>query len=135
MSMIEVLALTVVVLAGLYFIALAAASLFLPVRANRFLLGFADSAPKHYAEMFLRVVVGAALILHAPRMLHSGAFTIFGWLLLLTTACLLLVPWRWHHRFAQHVVPLAIRHITLVGLVSLVLGGLILAAVVRGSGA
>ena len=133
--MIEVLALTVVVLAGLYFIALAAVSLFLPVRANRFLLGFADSALKHYAELLLRVVVGAALILHAPRMLLSGAFTLFGWLLLITTACLLLVPWRWHHRFAQHLVPRATRHITLIGLVSLVLGGLILAAVVRGSAA
>lgn len=133
--MIEVLALTVVVLAGLYFIALAATSLFLPARANRFLLGFADSALKHYAEMFFRIVVGAALILHAPRMLHSGVFALFGWLLLVTSACLLLVPWRWHHRLAQHVLPRATRHITLIGLVSLVLGGLILAAVVHGSAA
>jgi hypothetical protein len=131
MSMIEILASTVVVIAGLYFIALAAASLFLPIRATRFLLGFADSALKHYAEMFVRLVVGAALILHAPHMLHSGAFALFGWILLVTTACLLVVPWRWHHRFARHVLPRATRHITLIGLVSLVLGGLILAAVVR----
>ena len=135
MSMIEILTHVVVVLAGLYFIALAAASLLLPAQANRFLLGFADSAFKHYAEMFLRIVVGVALILHAPRMLHPGVFALFGWLLLVTSACLLLVPWRWHHRFAQYVLPRATRHITLIGVVSLLLGGLILAAVVRGNAA
>jgi len=130
--MIEVLALTVVVLAGLYFIALAAASLFLPARASRFLIGLATSAIKHYAEMFSRLVVGAALIVLAPGMPLSSAFSLFGWLLLVTTAGLLLVPWQWHHRFAQHVVPMATRHIRLVGLASLVLGGLILVAVMRG---
>ncbi|OGT56122.1 MAG: hypothetical protein A3E01_17820 [Gammaproteobacteria bacterium RIFCSPHIGHO2_12_FULL_63_22] len=130
--MIEILALAVVVLAGLYFIVLAAASLFFPALAGRFLLGFATSAFKHYAEMSLRVAVGIALIVQAPRMLFSSAFSLFGWLLLVTTAGLLLVPWQWHQRFAQRVVPMATRHITLVGLVSLVLGGLMLVAVARG---
>lgn len=133
MSMIQVLALTAVVFAGLYFIALAVVSLLMPVRANGFLLGFADSALKHYAELFVRLAVGSALILYAPRMLFSDAFELFGWVLLVTTACLLLIPWRWHHRFAQQAVPRATRHITLIGLASLALGGLILAAVVRGS--
>ena len=133
--MIEALALTVVVLTGLYFIALAAVSLFMPAQANRFLLGFAGSALTHYTELFLRFVVGAALVLHAPRMLFTGAFTLFGWVLLVTTAGLFLIPWRWHHRFAQQAVPRAARHITLVGLASLAIGGLILAAVVRGSAA
>jgi hypothetical protein len=85
MAVIETLALVVVVLAGLYFVAFAAISLSMPVQANRFLLGFADSAVKHYAELFLRVVVGAELILHSPRMFFSGAFTLFGWILLVTT--------------------------------------------------
>lgn len=131
MSMIEVLALTVVLLTGLYFIALAAVSLLMPVRSNRFLLGFADSPLKHYAELFLRFVVGAAFVIYAPRMLFSEGFTLFGWVLLVTTACLLLIPWRWHHRFAQQAVPRATRHITLIGLSSLALGGFIMAAVVR----
>ncbi|MEG3193053.1 hypothetical protein [Lysobacter sp. D1-1-M9] len=133
--MIEALALTVVVLTGLYFIALAVVSLFCPAQANRFLLGFAGSALAHYTELFLRFMVGAALVLHAPRMLLPGAFTVFGWVLLVTTACLLLVPWRWHHRFAQQAVPRATRHITLVGLASLAIGGFTLAAVIRGSAA
>lgn len=133
--MIQILALAVVVLAGLYFVALAVASLLMPARANRFLLGFADSARKHYAELFVRLVVGSAFVHHAPRMLFADAFAFFGWVLLATTACLLLVPWRWHHRFAESAVPRATRHITWIGLSSLALGGLILAAVVGGSAA
>ncbi len=131
--MIEALALTVVVLTGLYFITLAAVSLFMPAQANRFLLGFAGSALTHYTELILRFVVGSALVLHAPRMLFAGAFTLFGWVLLVTTAGLFLIPWRWHHRFAQKAVPKAARHITLVGSASFAIGGLILAAVVRGA--
>lgn len=131
--MTEALARTAVVLTGLYFIALAVVSLFMPERTSRFLLGFAGSALTHYIELLLRLVVGGALVLHAPRMLFAGAFTVFGWVLLITTACLLVMPWRWHHRFALQAVPRAARHITLVGLTSLVIGGLILAAVARGS--
>ena len=131
--MIEVFALAIVVLAALYFLALGAASLVAPSRASRFLLGFASSQPVHFAELLLRLVVGAALVVSAPRMLLSGAFNFFGWVLLVTTACLLLVPWRWHRRFAQHAVPQATRYITLLGVVSLGIGGIILAAVSRGS--
>lgn len=133
--MIEILALAAVVLAGLYLLALGAASLVAPVRASRFLLGFASSQSLHFVELLLRFVVGAAFVLSAPRLPLSGAFSFFGWVLLVTTVCLLLVPWRWHRRFAQHAVPHATRYITLVGVASLALGGLILAAVSRGSAA
>ena len=135
MSLLETFALAVVVLAGLYLLALGGASLFAPTRASRFLLGFASSAPVHFTELFLRFVAGAALVLHGPRMALSGAFNLFGWVLLVTTACLLLIPWRWHHRFAQRAVPLFTRYIALLGLVSLAMGGLILAAVALGRAA
>lgn len=134
-SMIEALSLSVVVLAGLYFIALAATSLFVPAQADRFLLGFASSPLKHFAELILRFLVGGALVLHAPHMYLSRAFSLFGWILLGTTVCLFLIPWRWHSRFAQHAVPWATRYMALIGLASLALGGLILAAVIRGSAA
>lgn len=135
MSLIEVFALAVVVLSGVYLLALGAASLLVPAGAIRFLLAFASSQAVHFAELFLRFVVGAALVLFAPRMFLSGIFSFFGWLLLVTTACLLFVPWRWHHSFAQQAVPRATRHIALVGLASLAIGGLILGAVACGSAA
>ena len=135
MSLSEAFALAVVVLGGLYLLALGVASLVVPARASRFLLGFAGSQAAHFAELALRFVVGAALVSHAPRMYLSGAFNLFGWVLLVTTACLLFVPWRWHHRFARQAVPRATRHIRLFGLACLAIGGLILAAVARGGAA
>ena len=133
MSLIELCALIAIALAGLYLVALGIASLAVPVRAGRFLLGFAGSKSVHFAELLVRFLVGAALIVYAPRMAFSGAFSLFGWVLLGTTACLVFVPWRWHHRFAQQAVPHATRHIGLVGVASVALGGLVLAAVAVGS--
>ena len=133
--MLEALALTVVALTGLYFCALGAASLFVPTKANRFLLGFASSPRVHYIELSVRLLVGAALVISAPRMFAPGTFSLFGWVLLVTTACLLLVPWQWHHWFAQQVVPRVIFYIKVIGICSLALGGLLLAAVVGGSAA
>lgn len=131
--MIETLALGTVVVSGLYFCALAAASLFVPSRAIRFLLGFANSQRVHLIELLTRFVVGGAFVIHAPRMLVPGVFSLFGWVLVVTTACLLLLPWQWHHRFAQHVVPRATRYVTFIGLCSLALGLFILVAVIRGN--
>lgn len=135
MPLIEIAALAVIVLAGLYLLALGLASLVVPSRASGFLLGFASSECVHFAELFLRFVVGVAFVVYAPRMSLSGAFSLFGWILLVTTACLVFVPWRWHRRFAQQAVPRATRHIALVGVASLAMGGLILAAVSFGGAA
>ena len=135
MSALEAIALTLVVLAGVYLLALGAASLLAPARASRFLLAFASSGPVHFTELLLRFAAGVALVLYAPRMFLSGAFHLFGWVLLATTAFLLVLPWRWHHRFAQQAVPLFTRYIALIGLVSFAIGSLILWAVARGNAA
>ncbi|MDQ3056494.1 MAG: hypothetical protein M3Q96_01910 [Pseudomonadota bacterium] len=133
--MIEFLAQAIVVLTGVYFIVLAGASLLAPAHATRFLLGFAGSASAHYMELFLRFLIAGAFLLHAPGMAFPRVFSGFGWVLVVTTSCLLLVPWRWHQRFAGYVVPRAIRYIPLIGVTSLLIGSLILAAVIRGSAA
>lgn len=133
--MTEAVPLAVVAVAALYFITLGVASLVVPARASRFLLAFADSPSKHYAELAARFLVGVAFLLAAPNALWPSAFSIFGWMLVATTAGLLLVPWRWHHRFARRAVPEALRFLPLVGAASVVLGGLVLWAVVRGHAA
>jgi uncharacterized protein YjeT (DUF2065 family) len=61
-------------------------------------------------------------------MRFGSAFAVAGWVLLLTTAALALVPWRWHRAFARRAVPYATSHLALVGAASLVLGALVLAA-------
>ena len=121
----------VVGLAGLYFLALGAASLLLRPIAMRFLLGFAGSPARHYAELGIRMVVGAAFVVAAPQAPWTWAFQVFGWLLIGTTAALLLVPWQSHQRFAQGSVPRVSRHLPLLGGMSLIAGLAILAAVHR----
>jgi len=114
-----------VLLSGLYFVLLAATALLAPARATRFLLGLAQTARTHYLELGLRALAGGAFILQAPAMRFEQTFAAFGWVLLVTTAGLLLVPWRWHQAFAKRVVPHATRHLIPVGLVSLALGGFV----------
>lgn len=133
MTLVETVALFVVVQAGVYLLALGVISLVRPALASRFLLGFAGSAGAHYTELSLRLLVGGALVVQAPQMAFSAGFDLFGWVLLATSASLLLMPWRWHQRFAQRVVPRATRYIALLGLVSAALGGGLLAAVLVGS--
>lgn len=124
--MLNTLALFGVLLAGLYFLGLAVVAFVAPERAARFLLGFAVTPFAHFMEMTLRLAVGAAFVIRAPLMLLPEAFELFGWILLVTTACLLAVPWRWHRRFAQRVVPRALRRLGTVAVFSLALGAFVL---------
>lgn len=133
--MIELAASVVVVAVGAFFVALGAASLLAPSSVRKFFLGFAGSPMKHYAELAVRFVVGGAFVLHAPQMLLSRGFHVLGWVVLATTAGLLLVPWDWHRRFAGRAVPDALRFLPLLGVSAVALGGLVLLAVFRGSAA
>ncbi len=133
--MTEALSLAVVAAAGLFFISLGSASFLAPARVSRFLLGFAASPLKHYLELLLRLLIGGAFILAAPRLLAPVAFSLFGWLLILTSAGLLIIPWHWHRRFALRTVPTALRFLPLVGFASAALGGFVLWAVLHGNAA
>lgn len=107
--MLNTLALLGVLLTGCYFIGLAMVAFAAPEKVARFLESSAGSVSTHFLEMGLRLAIGAAFVIRAPQMMVSGAFHLFGWGLILTTVCLLAVPWRWHRRFALRVVPQAIR--------------------------
>lgn len=130
--MIENLALALVATAGVFVASIGVVSLVAPARASRFLLGFASSPSKHYAELAIRFLVGGAFLIAAPRAMWPVALCAFGWVLIGTTAVLLLVPWHWHHRFARSAVPQALRFLPLVGVASVVLGALIVWAAVDG---
>jgi hypothetical protein len=104
-------------------------ALLAPSRAERFLLGFAATATRHYAELAVRLLIGAAFVAVAPRRLPgAAAFEAVGWALLGTTAVLLLVPWRWHRRFSEQAVPRALRLLPALGMASLAGGLAILVA-------
>ncbi len=94
--------------------------------AENFLELFASSARSHFTEQILRLVVGTALIIFSPSMWYSDLFRIFGWIIVVTTVGLIVIPWRWHQGFAQKVIPLVIRFLAIYGIASFVLGAFIL---------
>lgn len=59
-------------------------------------------------------------------MRYPGLFTLFGWLIIFTSALLLLTPWQWHQAFAARVMPLVIRHMRVFALGAAALGVFIL---------
>ena len=124
--MLLVAAKTILVAVAIFFLLLGLIALIRSSIAGRFLLGFAGSALKHYVELGVRFVVGGAMLVVAPHSTYSVALTVFGWLLIVTTAVMAVVPWRVHRRFAETAVPKALRFLPMIGVSSLVLGGLLL---------
>jgi len=118
----------VVVASGVWLVALAGWIAIAPDRAARFLDSFAGSVRAHVMEQILRLIAGAAMVVYAPETRFQDAFRVFGWIIVVTSVVLLVLPWRWHRRFARWAVPIAIRHIRLLGLGALLLGAAILAA-------
>ena len=117
---------TILAAVAIFFLLLGLVALIRPNHARRFLLGFAASASKHYAELGARFVVGGAMLVVAPHSIHSAALSAFGWLLIVTTAAMAIVPWRVHRRFTEAAVPQALRFLPMIGVTSVVLGGLLL---------
>ncbi len=130
--MLEVFASLVVIASAIYLICIAVVSFFAPSLATRFLDGFASSLRIHITEMLIRLLVGWSLVAYAPQMLYSAAFSVFGWILAITSVVLLLVPWRWHQRFARKAVRPLTRRVWVFGILALPLGIVILFAVSRG---
>jgi hypothetical protein len=120
-----------VVAFGLFLIGLAVLIAIRPRLAERFLRSFASSARAHYTEQVSRLIAGGALVVFAPSMWYPGLFKLFGWLIAVTAAALLLLPWQWHHEFGKSAIPLVIRHMKLFALGAVALGILIFYGVSR----
>lgn len=103
----------VVVAFGLFLIGLSGIVFARPALAERFFLSFATSARAHYIEQVVRLLAGASLVVRSPAMWQTSMFRIIGWAIVISSVGLLLIPWRWHHRFGQWVLPTLIRHMTL----------------------
>lgn len=133
--MLLVVAKVITVIVAIYFLALGAVALVRPANARGFLLGFADSAIKHYAELIARLLVGGSLLLVAEASAYSTALKAFGWILVVSTAFMALLPWRLHDRFTRSAVPKALRLLPMIGITSLVAGALLVWVIVAGTAA
>ena len=131
--MLLVVARAIVVAVAIYFLVLGTIALVRPTNARAFLLGFANTSLKHYAELVARLIVGGAMLLVARDSAYPTALAAFGWLLVVSTAVMALIPWHLHHRFAQSAVPRALRYLPLIGISSLIMGGLLFRVAVAGN--
>jgi hypothetical protein len=129
----NLLAASVLVGLGLFLIGLACVAFANPPVVERFLTSFASSARTHYIEQALRLVIGASLIVLSPTMWQSNLFRIVGWLIVVSSVGLLLIPWRWHHRFGERVLPLLVRHLSLYAVGFAAFGLLLLTGVFMGN--
>ncbi len=116
----------VVVAVGVGLIGVAVMTAVKPQLTERFLRSFASSARAHYTEQAARLIAGAAIVFFAPSMWYPDLFMVFGWLLVVTAAGLLLLPWQWHHQFGKWAIPLAVRHLKFYAIGTSALGAFIL---------
>jgi hypothetical protein len=131
----SVAAAVVVVVFGLSLMAFPGVAFAKPAIAERFLTAFASSARTHYLEQAVRVLVGAALVVRSPIMWQPKVFWLVGWAIVVSSAVLLCVPWQWHQRLGERVLPLLVRHLRIYAVGSLTLGALLLYGVFAGGGA
>jgi hypothetical protein len=122
----------VVVGFGLLLIVLTGVAFAKPAIAERFLMRFASSARTHYVEQMFRLLVGAALVVLSPAMWQPNMFWFVGWAIVVSSAGLMCVPWQWHHRFGERLLPIVVRHLRLYAVGSLAFGALLLYGVFAG---
>jgi len=122
----SVVAAVVVVVFGLALITFTGVAFAKPARAERFLMAFATSARTHYVEQAFRILVGAALVVVSSTMWQPTVFWLLGWALVVSSAALICVPWRWHDRLGERVRPMLVRYLKLYAVGALALGVLLL---------
>ncbi len=130
----SVVAAVVVVVFGLSLIAFTGVAFAKPAIAERFVSAFASSARTHYVEQVFRLLIGAALVVFSPAMWQPNMFWFVGWAIVISSAALMCVPWQWHHRFGERLLPIVVRHLRLYAVGSFAFGALLLYGVFAGGG-
>lgn len=96
----ETLAKYILILLGIFLIAVGFLMLFYPTKA-RDIIKMAGSTPLiNYTEITVRMIPAAALVLYAENSKYSMIFEILGWFMLATSLILYVVPIRIHHQYA-----------------------------------
>ena len=98
--MIETVAKWTTVIFGIFFIAVGLIMLFNPKKAREILRKAGSTNFINYAEITLRMIPAAALILGADISKYPEVFKIFGWFMLCTSFVLYFVPRQIHHNFS-----------------------------------
>lgn len=91
----------IVLFFGLFFIVVSGIMLLKPSTARATLRKAGSTAFINYAEITLRMIPAAGLILVAENSKFPDVFKIVGWFMLLTSFILYFVPRKLHHQFSN----------------------------------
>lgn len=116
----------VVIASGLFLVGLAIFIFIKPAASERFILSFASSARAHYTEMFFRLLFGGSLVLLSHAMWQPMLFLGLGWVIVITSVALLLMPWQVHQRVGRRMLPILVRYMKLYGLGVFAFGALLI---------
>lgn len=97
---VQTLALLLVVLSGLWLVWVGVFVSVKPVRALEILGKMASSYRINFTEQGLRLLAGIALVVRAEASKVAGLFSLLGWFVVGSSALLLVLPLRWHARYA-----------------------------------
>ncbi len=86
---------------GIFFIVAGFTMLLAPNKARKTLRKAGSTNFINYAEITLRMIPAAALILYADFSKYPAIFKIFGWFMLITSVILYFVPPQLHHKFSN----------------------------------
>lgn len=98
--LITILAKWTVVAFGIFLIGAAFLMLFAPKRAREILKKAGSTNFINYAEITIRMIPAAGLILYADFSKYPEFFTILGWFMLITSLVLYFVPRQMHHNYS-----------------------------------
>ncbi|HMS68092.1 MAG TPA: hypothetical protein PKD18_08130 [Saprospiraceae bacterium] len=98
--------------------------------AISFISAFASTAKAHFIEQSLRLIAGASILIYSENMLFPKIFNLFGWILMMTSAILMLTPWKWHQSFGKVAMPLVIKNLILYAIAAAAMGMIILYCVI-----
>jgi len=99
--MITIISKWTILLFGSFIIFIGFTMLFAPKRARATLRKAGSTNFINYAEITIRLIPAAALILYADFSKFPLAFKIFGWLMGITSFVLYFVPRKTHHNFSM----------------------------------
>ena len=111
---------------GIFLIGLTVVIFASPALAEHFFMSFASSARAHYVEQVLRLLIGASLVVLSPGMWQSDLFHLIGWLVVISSIGLIVIPWRWHRSFGKRVLPTLVRHMRLYAIGLFAFGAILL---------
>ena len=109
-----------VIISAVWLIGVSVFMFALPEIALRYLGKFASTNLINYTEITLRMIAGIAFVLFAPDSKFPLILESFGWILVVTSAILYLVPRKWHSAYAvywsEKLTPLMLRIVSPISL-------------------